>query len=49
VAIGGIDEHNLAQVKVTQVHDVAIVRGIELAPDPAKSWQALQLAWQALT
>jgi hydroxymethylpyrimidine kinase/phosphomethylpyrimidine kinase/thiamine-phosphate diphosphorylase len=49
VAIGGIDEHNLAQVKATQVHDVAIVRGIELASDPAKSWKTLQLAWQALT
>jgi hydroxymethylpyrimidine kinase/phosphomethylpyrimidine kinase/thiamine-phosphate diphosphorylase len=49
VAIGGIDEFNLAQVKATQVHDVAIVRGIELAPDPAKSWQALQQAWQAST
>ena len=49
VAIGGIDEFNIAQVKATQVHDVAIVRGIELAPDPAKSWQALQQIWQALT
>lgn len=47
VAIGGIDEHNLADVKVTQVHDVAIVRGIELAPDPAKSWRALQQVWEA--
>jgi hydroxymethylpyrimidine kinase/phosphomethylpyrimidine kinase/thiamine-phosphate diphosphorylase len=48
VAIGGIDEFNLAQVKTTKVHDVAIVRGIELAPDPAKSWLALQQAWQVL-
>lgn len=48
VAIGGIDQHNLAQVKATQVNDVAIVRGIELAANPAKSWQSLQLAWQGV-
>ncbi|WP_133469814.1 bifunctional hydroxymethylpyrimidine kinase/phosphomethylpyrimidine kinase [Paraglaciecola marina] len=46
VAIGGINQNNLVQLKATQVDDVAIVRGIELAADPGKSWQTLQQTWQ---
>ncbi|MEP1870393.1 MAG: bifunctional hydroxymethylpyrimidine kinase/phosphomethylpyrimidine kinase [Paraglaciecola sp.] len=48
VAIGGINQDNLAQVKETQVDDIAVVRGIELAAEPGRSWQALQQTWQAL-
>lgn len=46
VAIGGINLDNLSQLKATQVDDIAIVRGIELAVDPGKSWQTLQKAWR---
>ncbi|GAB2699861.1 thiamine phosphate synthase [Aliiglaciecola aliphaticivorans] len=46
VAIGGIDYSNLGAVKQTQVGDVAVVRAIETAIDPAKIWQELQQKWQ---
>ncbi|GAB56076.1 hydroxymethylpyrimidine kinase [Glaciecola punicea ACAM 611] len=49
VAIGGVDLQNLAQLKATAVHDVAVVRGIESTENPGQSWQALQQKWQALT
>ncbi|MFA3792388.1 thiamine phosphate synthase [Aliiglaciecola sp. SL4] len=49
VAIGGIDHNNLDAVKQTQVNDIAVVRAVEKAKDPAQSWQKLQQQWQALS
>ncbi|WP_342805313.1 thiamine phosphate synthase [Alteromonas sp. M12] len=48
VAIGGIDHTNLRALKQTQVADVAVVRAIEKASEPGKSWQKLQQIWQAM-
>jgi hydroxymethylpyrimidine kinase/phosphomethylpyrimidine kinase/thiamine-phosphate diphosphorylase len=49
VAIGGVTIQNLSQLKSTLVNDVAVVRGIELAENPGRSWQAFQQKWQALS
>ncbi|MEC4725288.1 thiamine phosphate synthase [Shewanella sp. D64] len=47
VAIGGIDASKLAEVKQTQVHDVAVVRAVTQAEDPAKAYQVLSELWEA--
>jgi thiamine monophosphate synthase len=49
VAIGGINQGNLEQVQATKVDDIAVVRAIEHAEDPASSWQKLQTQWLALS
>jgi hydroxymethylpyrimidine kinase/phosphomethylpyrimidine kinase/thiamine-phosphate diphosphorylase len=48
VAIGGINSNNLKKVHATQVDDIAVVRAIEQAENPASSWQELQSQWLAL-
>ncbi len=46
VAIGGIDQNRVAAVKKTGVDDIAIVRAVTEADDPAKSFQSLAKAWE---
>ncbi|PKG74252.1 thiamine-phosphate pyrophosphorylase [Shewanella sp. GutCb] len=45
VAIGGIDAGNLAAVKASGVDDVAVVRAVTEANDPAKAYQTLADEW----
>jgi hydroxymethylpyrimidine kinase/phosphomethylpyrimidine kinase/thiamine-phosphate diphosphorylase len=47
VAIGGIDVSNLEAVKQTQVHDVAVVRAVTQAENPAKAYKRLSELWEA--
>ena len=47
VAIGGIDVSNLEAVKQTQVHDVAVVRAVTQAENPAKAYKILSELWEA--
>ncbi len=49
VAIGGIDMQRLEEVAATGVADVAVVRAVTEAKDPAKAYQMLQHQWQRLT
>ncbi|WP_297891388.1 thiamine phosphate synthase [Shewanella sp.] len=46
VAIGGIDLDNLAKVKATEVGNIAVVRAITKALDPAAAFAALSQAWE---
>lgn len=45
VAIGGIDSDTLADVKLTGVDDIAVVRAVTQATDPEKAYQALVKQW----
>ncbi|PKG58954.1 thiamine phosphate synthase, partial [Shewanella sp. GutDb-MelDb] len=45
VAIGGIDAGNLAAVKASGVDDVAVVRAVTEANDPAKAYKTLADEW----
>ncbi|GIU35294.1 thiamine phosphate synthase [Shewanella schlegeliana] len=45
VAIGGIDAERLQSVKTTGVDDIAMVRALSEADDPAAAFQALNSAW----
>ncbi|MCF2949151.1 bifunctional hydroxymethylpyrimidine kinase/phosphomethylpyrimidine kinase [Paraglaciecola aquimarina] len=47
VAIGGIEQQNLAQIAQTNVDDVAVVRAVEQAENPGLSWKNLQHQWEA--
>lgn len=47
VAIGGIDSSNLAAVKATGVDNIAVVRAVTDAAEPASAWQGLLHAWEA--
>jgi hydroxymethylpyrimidine kinase/phosphomethylpyrimidine kinase/thiamine-phosphate diphosphorylase len=47
VAIGGIDSSNLEAVKQTLVHDVAVVRAVTQAENPAKAYKRLSELWEA--
>ena len=47
VAIGGIDASRLTSVKKTGVHDVAVVRAVAQASDPATAFTLLSDAWEA--
>lgn len=46
VAIGGIDLSRVQTVKKTGVDDIAIVRAVTEADDPAAAFQALAKAWE---
>ncbi|ACA86868.1 thiamine phosphate synthase [Shewanella woodyi] len=46
VAIGGIDESKLEAVKHTRVHDIAVVRAITQAGDPAGAFRMLAQKWE---
>lgn len=45
VAIGGIDSSTLAKVKKTGVDDIAVVRAVTEAVNPAAAYQALVKQW----
>ncbi|NCO72057.1 MULTISPECIES: thiamine phosphate synthase [Shewanella] len=49
VAIGGINLSNLEVIAMTGVGDVAVVRAVSAAADPAKAYQALNHKWLQLT
>jgi len=46
VAIGGIDLNRLSAVKKTNVDDIAVVRAVTQAKDPAVAYQTLVAAWE---
>ena len=49
VAIGGIDRDRLEVIAATGVGDVAVVRAVTQAENPADAYQSLQLTWLGFT
>ncbi|MBT1445979.1 thiamine phosphate synthase [Shewanella sp. JM162201] len=47
VAIGGIDGTNLTDVAATGVDNIAVVRAVTQASEPAAAYRALAAAWEA--
>jgi len=48
VAIGGIEFNRLTAVKKTNVDDIAVVRAVTAADDPACAYETLVAAWEGL-